>query len=133
MISLLEARFSRTLSIILIFSFSILNLHYNLSTGIFSFELLIAHLNEHIIIHFVWPSSFQFSCYTTIYIVAHLINFRMLAWRSVACQRIGVSLLLIRKLMINLLKIFVAVGGVFYLLLLLTLKSIFGVWPIVAY
>ena len=133
MISLLEARFPRTLSIILIFSLSILNLHYNLSTGIFSFELLVAHLDEHIIIYFVRPSSFQLSCYTTIYIVAHLINFRMLAWRSVACERIGVSLLLIRKLMINLLKVFVTVAGVLYLLLLLTLKSIFGVWPVVAY
>ena len=134
MISLLETRFPWTLSIILVFPFSVLDLHYNLSTCIFSFELLIAHLDEHIIIYFVRPSSFQLSCYSTIYIIAHLINFSPnLAWPSVACHRIVVNLLLIGKLVIDLLKIFVAVAGVLDLLLLLTLKSLFSVWSIVVY
>jgi len=87
----------------LIFSISVLDLHDNLPTCIFSFELLIAHLDEHIIIYFVRPSSFQLSGYTTIYVVAALIYFRMLTWASVARESIRVSLLLIRELMINLL------------------------------
>ena len=127
-------RLSWTLSIIFIFPISILDLYYNLSACIFSFKLLIAHLDEHVIIDFVRPSAFQLSCYSTIYIIVHLINFRpMLAWASVTWHRIVVSLLLIRKLVIYLLKVFVAVAGVLDLLFLIALKSLFSVWSIVVY
>lgn len=95
LVALLETRFSRTLSIILVFTISILNLNYNLSTSIFSFELLITHLNKHVIIHFVGPSSLQLSSYATIDIVVSLINIRMLTWASGACESIRVHLLVI--------------------------------------
>lgn len=114
--------FPGTGPIILIFSISILDLYDNFSTSIFSFELFIAHLDEHVIINFVRPSAFQFPRDPTIHIV---VVFRMVTdWPSVASESIRVSLL-IRNLMIDLLEILVAVACVLHLLLLLSLKSIF--------
>ena len=95
LVALLETRFSWTLSIIFVFSITILNLNYNLSTSIFSFELLIAHLNEHVIIHFVGSSSLQLPSYATIDIVVSLIDIRMLTWASGACKSIRMHLLVI--------------------------------------
>ena len=64
------------------------------------------------------PSSFQLSGYAAIYVVVYWVHFRrVLAWPSVQ-----VSLLLRSQLMIDLLKIFAAVAGVFHLLQLFSVN-----------
>ena len=102
---MLETGFSWTLSIILVISFSILYLHDDFPAGIFSFELLVAHLDEHIIIDFVRPSAFQLSCDTTV--IAHLIHF-ILTRSSVAgtTRQVVVVNLLLVQLVVYVLKIF---------------------------
>jgi hypothetical protein len=74
------------------------------------------------------PSSFQLSSYTTIHVAVHLIYFRILSWASIL-----ENLLLIRKLMINLLKIFVTITGVLDLLLLFRVLTmgVYWIWILV--
>ena len=100
------------MAIVFVFAISVLGLHYNLSACIFSFKLLIAHLYEHVIVHFVRPSSFQFSRYSAIHVRVYLTHL-FKPWASAGGQRILMICLLTCYLMIDLLKILVAIAGVF--------------------
>ena len=50
----------------------------DLAPGIFLLELLVTHLNEHLVVDFVWSTALKFSCDSRV----HIILFRVLFLRS---------------------------------------------------